>query len=281
MTLVKIIANLKNIGGVVLKNYFFTYIDYIPKELHSELFTVQHFLSIGMIICLWIILILIYKDKDDKAKWKFMAITSLLLPLLEVALMIWYKSVGQFSFGYVLPLHLCSLMCIIMPVTVFTKNNLLMEYSFAMGIAPSLMTLFTPDVYYYPTFSFIYMETMLVHGIICFIPIFFIFGLGFRPNIRNLPKTIAILFGLVVMIIPVNHITDGNYFFLRYPATGSIMEYFSNIVGSPGYLIPVFIVGCVLWLLMYLPFVLIEQRQKCKKSIYLTPKSIKRSKFSI
>ncbi len=112
-----------------MKNYFFTYIDNIPKELHSELFTVQHFLSIGMIICVWIILILIYKDKSIKVKWRFMAITSFLLPLLEVALMIWYKSVGQFSFGYALPLHLCSLMCIIMPVTVFTRNNLLMENS--------------------------------------------------------------------------------------------------------------------------------------------------------
>lgn len=264
-----------------MKNYFFAYIDDIPKELHSGLFTVQHLLTIGMIMCSWIILILIFKDKGIKAKWRFMGITSLLLPLLEAALMIWYKSVGQFSFSYVLPLHLCSLMCIIMPVTVFTRNNLLMEYSYAMGIAPSLMTLFTPDVYYYPAFSFIYMETMLVHGIICFIPIFFIFCLGFRPNIRKLPKAIAMLFGLAVMIIPVNYITDGNYFFLKYPATGSIMEYFSNIVGSPGYLIPVFFVGCILWLLMYLPFVIIEQRQKCRKPIYLTQKSIKRSKASI
>ncbi|QNU67757.1 TIGR02206 family membrane protein [Ruminiclostridium herbifermentans] len=264
-----------------MKNYFFSYIDDIPKELHSELFTVQHFLSIGMIMCAWIILILIYKDKSVKAKWRLMAITSLLLPLLEVSMMIWYKSVGQFSFGYSLPLHLCSLMCIIMPITVFTKNNLLMEYSYAMGLAPSLITLFTPDVYYYPTFSFLYIQTMLVHGVICFIPIFFIFCLGFKPNIRNLPKAIAMLFCLAVMIIPVNYITNGNYFFLRYPAKGSIMEYFSSIFGSPGYLIPVFFVGCILWLLMYLPFALIEQKRKFKKPAFLTQKNINNRKFSI
>ncbi len=255
-----------------MRNYFFTYIDEIPRELHSTLFSFQHLLTIGMIICLWVILILTFKDRSIKTRWRLLKTTSLLLPLLEAGMMVWYKSVGQFSIGYVLPLHLCSLMCIILPVMVFTKNKLLMEYSYAMGIAPSFMTLFTPDVYYYPTFSFIYIQTMLVHGIICFIPIFLIFSMGYRPNIRKLPKTVAILFGLVIIIIPVNYFTDGNYFFLRYPAKGSIMEYFANFVGSPGYLIPVFFVGCILWLLMYLPFVLIEQKKKCKKPNFYVQK---------
>lgn len=247
-----------------MKNYFFAYIDEIPKELYSTLFSFQHILTIGMIICVWIILILVFKDKSVKTKWSFLTITSLLLPVLEIALMIWYKGVGHFSLGYVLPLHLCSLMCVILPLMTLTKNKLLMEYSYAMGLVPSLMALFTPDVYYYPAFSFIYMQTMLVHGIICFIPIFLIFGLGFRPNIRKLPKLIAILFALAVMIIPINYFTDGNYFFLRYPAKGSIMEYFANIVGSPGYLVPVFLFGCALWIVMYLPFILLEKTSKLK-----------------
>lgn len=246
-------------------NYFFAYIDDIPKELHSDIFSSQHILTICTVIISWIILTLIFKDMNMKVKWKLLKLTSLMLPLLEITLMIWYKIVGHFSFGYTLPLHLCSLMCVILPIMVFTRNKLLMEYSYAMGLAPSFLTLFTPDVYYYPNFSLIYLQTMLVHGIICFIPIFLIFGIGFRPNIRNLPKAIAMLFGLVIMIIPINYITDGNYFFLRFPATGSIMEYFADLVGSPWYLIPVFFIGCILWMLMYLPFVIIEIRENRNK----------------
>lgn len=266
------ITNLKDkmLGGIILKNYFFAYIDDIPKELHSNIFSNQHILTISIVIISGIILTLIFKDMSLKIKWQLMALTSLMLPLMEISMMVWYKSVGHFSFAYSLPLHLCSLMSVILPIMIFTRNKLLMEYSYAMGLAPSFLTLLTPDVYYYPNFSYIYIQTMLVHGIICFVPIFLIFGMGFRPNIRNLPKAVAMLFGLTIMIIPINYITDGNYFFLRYPSSGSIMELFANMVGSPGYLIPIFLFGCVLWMFMYLPFAIIDLKKKNNQQIYFT-----------
>ena len=172
--------------------------------------------------------------------------------------MIWYKSIGQFSLGYSLPLHLCSLMCIIMPIMAITKSPLLMEYCYAMGLAPALLALITPDVYFYPAISFIYIQTIIVHGIICIIPIFMVFTIGFKPNIRNLPKAIALLIGLAVAIIPVNYFTNGNYFFLRYPAPGSIMETFAETFGKPGYLVPTFLLGCIMWVLLYAPFTLMS-----------------------
>lgn len=245
--------------------YFFSYIEYIPKSLHNRLFSVQHLLAIGIVICLCALLTLIFKDSSRESKWRFIIVISLFLPLLEVAQMAWYESIGKFSFGYTLPLHLCSLMCVILPIMAFTRNKLLMEYSYAMGLAPAFMTLLTPDVYYYPSFSFIYIQTMLVHGMICFIPIFLIVGMGFRPNIRKLPKVVGMLIGFAILILPVNYITNGNYFFLRYPPAGSPMEFFADMVGSPWYLIPTFLLGCILWTALYLPFVLLGHKERSKK----------------
>lgn len=247
-----------------MTEYFFTYIRDIPKELHNTLFSEQHILAIIMVICSWGVLAFIFKDKSIDKKWRFIVVMSLILPILEVAQMLWYKSVGHFSLGYTLPLHLCSLMCLILPIMAFTRNNLLMEYSYAMGLAPALMTILTPDVYYYPSFSFIYIQTMLVHGIICFIPIFLIFGMGFKPSIRKLPKVIGMLIGFSILITPVNLITNGNYFFLKYPAEGSPMELFADLVGKPWYLIPTFLLGCILWAVLYFPFVMIEHNSKRK-----------------
>ncbi len=247
-----------------MTEYFFTYIRDIPKELHNTLFSEQHILAITMVILSWGVLALIFKDKSIDKKWRFIVVMSLILPLLEIAQMLWYKSVGQFSLGYTLPLHLCSLMCLILPIMAFTRNDLLMEYSYAMGLAPALMTLLTPDVYYYPSFSFIYIQTMLVHGIICFIPMFLIFGMGFKPNIRKLPKVIGMLISFSILITPVNFLTNGNYFFLKYPAEGSPMELFADLVGKPWYLIPTFLFGCMLWTVMYFPFIIIEQNAKRK-----------------
>ncbi len=238
--------------------YFFTYIDHIPQEYKNELFSGQHLLTLGMVICLWLIIILILKDKGIEVKWKALCYISLILPFLELAQIVWYKNVGEFSWGYTLPLHLCSLMSILLPLMAFTRNKLLKEYSYAIGLAPAFMTLVTPDVFYYPSMSFIYIQTMLVHGIICLIPLIMVFCMGFRPDIRKLPKVIALLVGFAVIITPINAITGGNYFFLRYPAAGSPMESFEKLVGSPGYLVLTFILGCVLWLILYLPFIAIK-----------------------
>lgn len=244
-----------------MPNHFFSYISDIPKGLHNQLFSVQHLLALGMLVCLGVILVIVFKDRSEAKKWRFVMIISLMLPILEVAQMLWYKSIGQFSFGYTLPLHLCSLMCVILPIMAISRNQMLMEYSYAMGLAPALMTLLTPDIYDYPTFSFIYLQSMLVHGIICFIPIFLILGLDFRPSLKRLPKVVGMLFGFAILITPVNYITDGNYFFLRTPPSGSPIELFASWVGSPGYLVLTLLLGCVLWTALYLPFVIIEKWQ--------------------
>ena len=242
--------------------YFFTYIDNIPRRNHNSMFSVQHLLAIGMVICMWCILTILFKDKSDEKKWRMLILISLLLPLTEGAQMLWYNAVGQFSCGNTLPLHLCSLMCIILPVMTITKSRLLMEYSYAMGLAPAFMTLLTPDVYYYPSISFIYIQSMLVHGIICFIPIFMVFGMGFKLDIRSLPKTVAMLIAFALLVTPVNIVTNGNYFFLRFPAPGSPMEFFAKQVGSPWYLIPTFLLGCFLWVILYMPFVLLKRHKR-------------------
>lgn len=249
--------------------YFFSYISEIPDSLHNTLFSLQHFLSLGMVICLWAILMLTFKDKSTEAKWRFLTLISLVLPLIECMQIMWYSEIGQFSWGYSLPLHLCSLMCFILPIMSITRNRLLQEYAYAMGLAPALMALITPDIYYYPSFSFIYIMAMLGHGIICFIPIFLIFGMGFRPDIRKLPKVIGMLILFALLITPINFITDGNYFFLRYPAPGSPMQTFAELVGSPGYLVLTFLLGCLLWAVMYLPFILTEKRKKAENNLYL------------
>lgn len=242
--------------------YFFTYIDGIPKEYRNTLFSAQHIMAMGTVVSVWVLLILLFKNKNTERKWSFIKYVSLLLPVLEIVHMIWYKSIGEFHFGYTLPLHLCSLMSVILPVMAFTRNRLLQEYSFAIGLATALMAVITPDVYYYPAFTFIYIQSMIVHGTICFIPIFMVTLMDFKPRITNLPKVIGILFLFAAAVAPVNYFTDGNYFFLRYPAPGSPMEAFAGMVGSPWYLIPTFLLGCVLWTIMYLPFALLEARDR-------------------
>lgn len=236
--------------------YFFSYYKDIPKQFRRELFDIQQLMALIIVIIICFLLIYTYRQASVQKKWKVVRVLSFILPIMEVAQMIWYKSIGQFSLGYTLPLHLCSLMCIIMPIMAITKSPLLIEYCYAMGLAPALLALITPDVYFYPAISFIYIQTIIVHGIICIIPIFTIAAIGFKPNIRSLPKVIAMLIVLAVVIIPLNYFTNGNYFFLRYPAPGSIMEVFAMTFGKPGYLVPTFMVGCIMWVLLYAPFYL-------------------------
>ncbi|WP_278287535.1 hypothetical protein [Ruminiclostridium josui] len=40
--------------------YFFTYIDNIPSRLHNSLFSVQHLLAVGMVVCTWCIVTVLF-----------------------------------------------------------------------------------------------------------------------------------------------------------------------------------------------------------------------------
>lgn len=245
--------------------YFFSYINDIPEKLHNTLLSRQHILALAMVVCIWFLIIYLFKNKTIVYNWRVIRTLSLLLPIFECAQMIWYESIGKFSFGYTLPLHLCSLMSIVLPIMAFSKIRLLQEYAYAIGLAPALMTLLTPDVYYYPALSFIFIQTMMVHGIICLIPLFMVINMGFRPDVRKLPKVIVMLVGFALVMIPINYITNGNYFFLRYPAQGSPMESFAAILGSPGYLLLTFLMGCVLWAVSYAPFIIMQFATKSRK----------------
>ncbi|MCX7773090.1 MAG: TIGR02206 family membrane protein [Clostridia bacterium] len=234
--------------------FFFAYRTEIPDNLKGQLFSPQHLMTLTIILAVWVTLILLLRKRSFEARRKFLHSLCFSLPVLELSRIIWFVAIGHFSFGDSLPLHLCGLMCILMPLMAVTEHPILKEYAFAVGFAPAVIALLTPDVWDYPAISFQYIQSMTVHGVISFIPVFMVFAMGYKPDIRKLPRVIGLVLVFALIMVPVDLLTNGNYFFLFKAPPGTPIEVFDKLVGWPWYILPTFLLGCVLWGICYLPF---------------------------
>lgn len=240
--------------------YFFTYVSDIPPAFRGRMFSSAHLLGLLLLLISWIVLILVSRKRTEAFKWRFLTVIIMLLPILEALRIVWFIGIGHFSWGESLPFHLCGLMSIILPILAFTKSRFLMEYAWAMGLAPALMALITPDVADYPPLSFAYIQTFILHGIICFVPLFLVFGMGFRPDFRKLPKLLGLVGLMALVMIPINLITGGNYLFLCRAPKGTPLALFDQFVGWPWYLLPTLALAFILWGICYMPFTIIRRK---------------------
>lgn len=245
-------------GWKTSRSTFFAYRDDIPEEEQGSLFSKGHIIILCLLGALWLALILLAADWSMEAKWSVIRGAAFMLPVLELSRILWAVRIRRFTWGEFLPLHICGIMSVIMPIMAVTGSEFLQQYAFAVGLIPALIALITPDVAQYPVLSFQFLQSMLVHGTICFIPLFLVFAAGLVPDISQLPSIIGMVALLAAAMVPVNLLTRGNYFFLCKAPPGTPIELFYKWVGWPWYIVPTFLLGCVLWALAYLPFIVLH-----------------------
>lgn len=246
-------------------SHFFDYYKKIPDIKPAGLFTKAHFATIAILVLILLLYIKIFDKKSDKVKWRFLTILAFFLPCLEISKVLWDKSQGIFSFPGSLPLHLCGLMSIFMPLTVIFKNTWLKEFVFASGCLGGICAITYPYVNIYPPIHYLYIESMLVHSTIIYIPVLMI-KFGFlMPNVKNIPKNFLVLLCLAGGALIVNILTGQNFFFLMGPATDTPLYYIYPKTGYAGYM--AIFIGFVLfmWVLLYAPFVIMEKRKRKDK----------------
>jgi hypothetical integral membrane protein (TIGR02206 family) len=161
-----------------------------------------------------------------------------------------------------LPLHLCSLAIWIEMAAVFSGKPLLKELGYALGMPGALASILTPDWGVYPFISYQYLQAAFGHTLLVMIPAIWIWGDGFRPDIRRLPKCFGLLVLVVIPIAFVDWLLGSNYMFLCYAPKDTPLELFEKWCGNPGYLIPLVLLILVVWLILYLPWVIKARLQK-------------------
>ena len=178
-------------------------------------------------------------------------------------------AMGGFNWWGELPLHLCNINMILIPVAVLKKNRSLMCFGFFLAPLGALMAVIMPangfDGY-----------SLLLPRMICYYGIHFMiiieglaivtFGL-FRPRLRDLPKAALTVLLIALVIFGINMLLrvtglhpKANYFYSVETEGNFLLEIFHSWIPVPFlYVLPSFLILIPYMLLVTAPFALAEK----------------------
>ena len=151
---------------------------------------------------------------------------TLILALSVVVYTIFELALGRFSIVEDLPLSLCNLFALVAPFTLWNPKQKYFEPIYFLVMAGTFQAIVTPDLYYdYPAYEFfkywithVGLVLLMIHCMVCF---------ALYPTAMGIVKTFGWLNVYVVMLFPINHLLDANYFYLiAKPINPSILDFF-------------------------------------------------------
>ena len=201
-----------------------------------------------------------YRYAEDKTKGSIRWILALILWGNEFAWHYWNYAVGRWTIQSMLPLHLCSLLVWTGALMLVTKNYRIYEFMYFMGIGGAIQALATPDlgIYGFPHFRFF--QTFISHGLIITSAIYMTVVEGFRPTWKSMLR-VAIWMNLYAAVVYfINSSIGSNYLMINYkPDTPSLLDL---LPPWPIYILYMEIIGVITILLLYLPFVIKDWRNR-------------------
>ena len=183
-----------------------------------------------------------------------------------------YAAMGGFNWWGELPLHMCNINMLIIPIAVWRKNRALMSFSFYTGTLGATMALLMPSMGFagYP----IFMPRMIgfwgTHFMVLIEAIAIVaYGL-YRPNFKDIPKTIltVVIVTFCIFLIDVFIRTTGlnpraNYFFAMETEGNPVLEIFHRLIPIPFvYEIPCLLIMAPYMCLVTLGFHLTDKHRK-------------------
>ena len=219
-------------------------------------FSWQHLVFVTL-ICLTAILLGVLlgkrrRNRSDREKNRVLMAAALFMDALELFELVFlcFRSNDPMNWLRTLPLFLCSVQAIALPMAAFCRGRLklaALDFVSVFGILGMLLGTYGAGQNYaaYPVLSFNNVESGLIHGISGFAAVY-IFTSGMASlQRRNIPVTCGILAGLCAVAYVVNVLVDYNYMFLMR-GDGTPYDIVYNAVGGSPVLYPLSVVALFL-----------------------------------
>ena len=229
-------------------------------QVQFNLFSTQHLIAIFVIILVGVIIIATQRksspEKRNIVRW-WMAI---ILVVNEMSWHLWNLSIGEWSIQAMLPFHLCSILVWLSAYMLITKNQLIYEFAYLIGIAGALQAILTPDLGPYEFPHYRYFQTFISHGLIIISALYMTLVEGFRPTWGSV-KRVAIYGNIYFLFVFVlNFIIGSNYLFIAHkPETASLLDV---LPPWPYYLVIIELLAAFFILLFYSPFAIKDKMKK-------------------
>jgi hypothetical integral membrane protein (TIGR02206 family) len=233
--------------------YFFASEAQIPSNLKLSLYGRTHLIWLGIIVVFIILLSIFYTRLKPYQKRQFKKSYALFIIFFELLRQITYLVLGRYELG-LLPLHLCGLTELLILLHAFTKNKVIKESLYAMGLIGALMALLFADWLGYPVVHFQSIHSFVTHGLLLGYVVMLLWSQELKPNEKLLPQVFILFFLICFGLYYFNKQYGTNFFFLNYPSPGSPLVIFEEWVGNPGYIGLTVILLLIVWFIMYLPW---------------------------
>ena len=179
-----------------------------------------------------------YKHRDLKAQNRVLIVAAILIDSLELFKIVITSFVQEnaLAFLYELPLFLCSIQLITIPLAAFAKGRVreaALDFVCMFGILGAVFgTYFAGQNYAcYPVLSFDNVISGVTHSISGFCSLYIAMTGLTKLHRRNIPITLGILSGFCIAAYIANLILDYNYMFLMR-GDGTPYDILYNLVGG-------------------------------------------------
>jgi len=230
--------------------YFFSYETEIPAKAGSSLFGATHLVWMFISFLLVAFIVLLYKRTRQDKRRKFMITIAVSLIMCEVVRSGWYIWLGEWTLDKSLPLELSRIMLFIEAFAILKNSRYLKEFTYACGLF-SVAAFIAPNILQYPIIHLNTIRYSIAHILIIVVPIIWIVGDGFRPDVKYLPKCSILLFGIAGVAMVLNSVLGSNYLHIHH-----IPEHINIELGQPWFALALLGVVLGFWILTYMPWIL-------------------------
>ena len=236
--------------------YFWAYRTDLPPSIGVKTFSILHITWVIATILIMALIIYLYRRQNEANRYRIQVAAAVLMALGYAGRWIWLASIGHYTIVESLPLQLCSISVFVELAAVITGNTILKEFTYSCGLPGAVSSLIIPGMGPYPFFSYFYLQFAVAHATLILIPLLWILVDGYRPNIRNLPKSVGLFSFFVAIAFFVNLQIGSNYMFLNHTRDNTLMTPFEAWLGYPYYLIPFGLFVLLAWAILYVPWAL-------------------------
>lgn len=222
--------------------------------------SLEHVLPILFSVLFCVIFIKYSKGKlSKKQQEKAFHIFGCLVSVVVLVFHLYSISLGTYNIATDLPLYLCSFIALLIPIFTYYRKFWMFEILLFWIIAGTTQGVLTPDIPFgFPAFD--YFRYWVVHLGLLIIVFYAIFVFKMKPTFKSVFKSFLALQLYVIFMVAINNALNANYFYLNEkPQSASLLDYLGE---WPFYIIVVQIIIIPYFLLIYLPFYLVERRSK-------------------
>jgi len=235
---------------------------FFAKDFNGGAF---QFLGTAHLITLFVILtinllLLRLKSASESTRMKVRWGMAIILLCNEIGWHVWNYAIGQWNIQTMLPLHVCSLLVWTGALMLITKNQYIYEFMYFLGIGGGIQALMTPDlgIYGFPHYRFF--QTFISHGLIVTAAIYMTTAEGLRPTWKSLLRVAVLINIYMAVVFVVNTLIGSNYLFIAHkPPTASLLDL---LPPWPWYILWLEVIGLATCLILYVPFILKDWRDK-------------------